>query len=105
MPERAVGLRNVAAARGARARPPGATMGRAIGPPSAPSQPPAIATAGLGTAVPGGVPVRGRRWVGGLGAGGTGGGAWGGAAAGAHRAHEDLCVRPANGGGAWERGR
>src|SRR5215475_6031856 len=55
MKNRAVVLRNVASARGTLELPPGATIGMAIGPQIAPAQPAAIATAGMGTEVPGGV--------------------------------------------------
>src|SRR5689334_3674766 len=55
MKDGAVVLRNVASARGTLELPPGATIGMAIGPQIAPSQPTAIATAGLGTEVPGDV--------------------------------------------------
>src|SRR5215470_5855285 len=59
MKDSAVVLRNVASARGTLELPPGATIGMAIGPQIAPSQPTAIATAGMGTEVPGGVPRAG----------------------------------------------
>src|SRR5215475_5157942 len=55
MKNRAVVLRNVASARGTLELPPGATIRMAIGPQIAPAQPTAIATAGMGTEVPGGV--------------------------------------------------
>ena len=55
MKEGAVVLRNVAFARGTLELPPGATIGMAIGPQIAPAQPAALATAGMGTEVPGGV--------------------------------------------------
>src|SRR5215510_6268677 len=55
MKDGAVVLRNVASARGTLELPPGAPMGMAIGPQIAPSYPAAVATAGMGTEVPGGV--------------------------------------------------
>src|SRR5215831_19762021 len=55
MKDGAVVLRNVASARSTLELPPGTTIGMAIGTQIAPSQPTAIATAGMGTEVPGGV--------------------------------------------------